>query len=132
MYRRKWLKCCPNIIRYESIYILSWSNTCISVLLLKIIWWGYILGLTNTWLLLIHPLLQLIYSGYSCSQGWFIIPCSSDPSLRSDISLLELIIFILMDANGQFIIPSIISFQFDCSVERNMLLELELNRSTCV
>ena len=34
--------------------------------------------------------------------------------------------------DGQFIIPSVISFQFDCSVERNMLLELELNRSTCV
>ena len=30
-------------------------------------------------------LLQLIYSGYSCSQGWFFTPCISDPSLRLDI-----------------------------------------------
>lgn len=27
-------------------------------------------------------LLQLIYSGYSCKQGWFFTPCSSDPGLR--------------------------------------------------
>lgn len=25
---------------------------------------------------------KLIYSGYSCSQGWFLTPCMSDPSLR--------------------------------------------------
>ncbi|XP_022969690.1 diacylglycerol kinase 7-like [Cucurbita maxima] len=25
---------------------------------------------------------KLIYSGYSCSQGWFFTPCISDPSLR--------------------------------------------------
>lgn len=30
-------------------------------------------------------LLQLIYSGYSCGQGWFFTTCSSDPSLRLDI-----------------------------------------------
>lgn len=30
-------------------------------------------------------LLQLIYSGYSCGQGWFFTPCSSDPGLRLDI-----------------------------------------------
>ncbi|KAG6586068.1 Diacylglycerol kinase 7, partial [Cucurbita argyrosperma subsp. sororia] len=28
---------------------------------------------------------KLIYSGYSCSQGWFFTPCISDPSLRLDI-----------------------------------------------
>ncbi|KAK9275424.1 hypothetical protein L1049_022688 [Liquidambar formosana] len=25
---------------------------------------------------------KLIYSGYSCTQGWFFTPCTSDPSLR--------------------------------------------------
>ncbi|PIN18228.1 Diacylglycerol kinase [Handroanthus impetiginosus] len=25
---------------------------------------------------------KLIYSGYSCKQGWFFTPCSSDPGLR--------------------------------------------------
>uniref|UniRef100_A0A7N0ZYA6 Diacylglycerol kinase n=1 Tax=Kalanchoe fedtschenkoi TaxID=63787 RepID=A0A7N0ZYA6_KALFE len=25
---------------------------------------------------------KLIYSGYTCSQGWFFTPCRSDPSLR--------------------------------------------------
>lgn len=25
---------------------------------------------------------KLIYSGYSCTQGWFFTPCSSDPGLR--------------------------------------------------
>ncbi|KAI4335464.1 hypothetical protein L6164_014108 [Bauhinia variegata] len=25
---------------------------------------------------------KIIYSGYSCTQGWFFTPCSSDPSLR--------------------------------------------------
>ncbi|WCJ42415.1 diacylglycerol kinase 3 [Euphorbia peplus] len=25
---------------------------------------------------------KLIYSGYSCTQGWFLTPCISDPSLR--------------------------------------------------
>ncbi|KAF9680592.1 hypothetical protein SADUNF_Sadunf06G0137800 [Salix dunnii] len=28
---------------------------------------------------------KLIYSGYSCTQGWFVTPCISDPSLRLDI-----------------------------------------------
>lgn len=86
---------CSDATCFHYYLLLSWSNICSSVLL-KIFRWGYILGLTNTRLLLIHLLLQLIYSGYSCAQGWFITPCSSDPSLRSDISLLELIIFILM------------------------------------
>lgn len=26
--------------------------------------------------------LQLIYSGYTCTQGWFFTPCMSDPTLR--------------------------------------------------
>lgn len=26
--------------------------------------------------------LQLVYSGYSCTQGWFFTPCTSDPGLR--------------------------------------------------
>ncbi|KAL4654540.1 hypothetical protein ACB092_01G386800 [Castanea dentata] len=33
---------------------------------------------------------KLIYSGYSCAQGWFITPCSSDPSLRGLKNILRL------------------------------------------
>ncbi|MBA0574496.1 hypothetical protein Golob_001691 [Gossypium lobatum] len=25
---------------------------------------------------------KIIYSSYSCTQGWFLTPCVSDPSLR--------------------------------------------------
>ncbi|KAK8649777.1 hypothetical protein V6N13_139436 [Hibiscus sabdariffa] len=27
---------------------------------------------------------KIIYSSYTCTQGWFLTPCISDPSLRSD------------------------------------------------
>ncbi|KAJ9141235.1 hypothetical protein P3X46_031796 [Hevea brasiliensis] len=33
---------------------------------------------------------KLIYSGYSCSQGWFFTPCVSDPSLRGLKNILRL------------------------------------------
>ncbi|KAH0661040.1 hypothetical protein KY290_027009 [Solanum tuberosum] len=33
---------------------------------------------------------KLIYSGYSCTQGWFFTPCSSDPCLRGLNNILRL------------------------------------------
>ncbi|XP_073044223.1 diacylglycerol kinase 7-like isoform X1 [Primulina eburnea] len=33
---------------------------------------------------------KLIYSGYSCKQGWFFTPCSSDPGLRLDFNVLRI------------------------------------------
>ncbi|KAL3331774.1 hypothetical protein AABB24_032407 [Solanum stoloniferum] len=33
---------------------------------------------------------KLIYSGYSCKQGWFFAPCSSDPGLRGLNNILRL------------------------------------------
>ncbi|XP_023546115.1 diacylglycerol kinase 7-like isoform X2 [Cucurbita pepo subsp. pepo] len=33
---------------------------------------------------------KLIYSGYSCGQGWFFTPCSSDPSLRGLKNILRM------------------------------------------
>ncbi|KAJ8434621.1 hypothetical protein Cgig2_033107 [Carnegiea gigantea] len=36
------------------------------------------------------PALQLIYSGYSCSQGWFFTPCMSDPALKTLGSVLKI------------------------------------------
>ncbi|TXG60946.1 hypothetical protein EZV62_012309 [Acer yangbiense] len=33
---------------------------------------------------------KLIYSGYSCTQGWFLTPCMSDPSLRGLKNVLRL------------------------------------------
>ncbi|GAA0164747.1 kinase [Lithospermum erythrorhizon] len=33
---------------------------------------------------------KLIYSGYSCSQGWFFTPCTSAPSLRGLNNILRL------------------------------------------
>ncbi|KAL3535320.1 hypothetical protein ACH5RR_003781 [Cinchona calisaya] len=33
---------------------------------------------------------KLIYSGYSCKQGWFFTPCSSDPSLRGLKNILRI------------------------------------------
>eukprot|EP00262_Sarcandra_glabra_P006880 TRINITY_DN19440_c0_g1_i1.p1 TRINITY_DN19440_c0_g1~~TRINITY_DN19440_c0_g1_i1.p1 ORF type:complete len:479 (-),score=71.60 TRINITY_DN19440_c0_g1_i1:156-1592(-) len=33
---------------------------------------------------------KLIYSGYSCTQGWFFTPCMSDPSLRGLKNILRL------------------------------------------
>ncbi|KAK2976408.1 hypothetical protein RJ640_030393 [Escallonia rubra] len=33
---------------------------------------------------------QLIYSGYSCKQGWFFTPCTADPSLRGLKNILKL------------------------------------------
>ncbi|KAL0453605.1 UNVERIFIED_CONTAM: Diacylglycerol kinase [Sesamum latifolium] len=35
---------------------------------------------------------KLIYSGYSCTQGWFFTPCSSDPGLRSLRNILRIYI----------------------------------------
>ncbi|GAV84230.1 DAGK_acc domain-containing protein/DAGK_cat domain-containing protein [Cephalotus follicularis] len=33
---------------------------------------------------------KLIYSGYSCTQGWFLTPCISDPSLRGLKNILRM------------------------------------------
>lgn len=33
---------------------------------------------------------KLIYSGYSCTQGWFCTPCMSDPSLRGLKNIIRL------------------------------------------
>ncbi|KAK1276020.1 Diacylglycerol kinase 7 [Acorus gramineus] len=33
---------------------------------------------------------KLIYSGYTCTQGWFFTPCISDPSLRGLKSIIRL------------------------------------------
>lgn len=33
---------------------------------------------------------KLIYSGYSCSQGWFFTPCMSDPALKALGSVLKI------------------------------------------
>ncbi|CAN1329630.1 Diacylglycerol kinase 7 [Linum perenne] len=33
---------------------------------------------------------KLIYSGYSCTQGWFLTPCISDPSLRGLKNVLRM------------------------------------------
>ncbi|KAK4257629.1 hypothetical protein QN277_007192 [Acacia crassicarpa] len=33
---------------------------------------------------------KIIYSGYSCTQGWFLTPCTSDPSLRGLKNILRL------------------------------------------
>ncbi|KAK3435507.1 hypothetical protein EUGRSUZ_C00196 [Eucalyptus grandis] len=33
---------------------------------------------------------KLIYSGYTCSQGWFFTPCTSDPSLRGLKNILRI------------------------------------------
>ncbi|PON58601.1 Diacylglycerol kinase [Trema orientale] len=33
---------------------------------------------------------KLIYSGYSCGQGWFFTPCTSDPSLRGLKNILRM------------------------------------------
>ncbi|XP_073149007.1 diacylglycerol kinase 4-like [Henckelia pumila] len=33
---------------------------------------------------------KLIYSGYSCKQGWFFTPCSSNPGLRSLKNILRI------------------------------------------
>lgn len=33
---------------------------------------------------------KLIYSGYSCTQGWFITPCTSDPHLRGLKNILRM------------------------------------------
>lgn len=33
---------------------------------------------------------KLIYSGYSCTQGWFFTPCMSDPSLRGLNNILRM------------------------------------------
>ncbi|XP_043710756.1 diacylglycerol kinase 7-like [Telopea speciosissima] len=35
---------------------------------------------------------KLIYSGYSCTQGWFCTPCISDPSLRGLKNILRMYI----------------------------------------
>lgn len=35
---------------------------------------------------------KLIYSGYSCTQGWFFTPCMSDPSLRGLKNIVKLYI----------------------------------------
>lgn len=33
---------------------------------------------------------KIIYSGYSCTQGWFFTPCTSDPSLRGLKNILRM------------------------------------------
>ncbi|KAL2502319.1 Diacylglycerol kinase 7 [Forsythia ovata] len=33
---------------------------------------------------------KIIYSGYSCKQGWFFTPCSSDPGLRGLKNILRI------------------------------------------
>ncbi|WRX32829.1 Diacylglycerol kinase [Theobroma cacao] len=33
---------------------------------------------------------KIIYSGYSCTQGWFLTPCMSDPSLRGLKNILRM------------------------------------------
>ncbi|KAJ7955735.1 diacylglycerol kinase [Quillaja saponaria] len=33
---------------------------------------------------------KIIYSGYTCTQGWFFTPCSSDPSLRGLRNILRM------------------------------------------
>ncbi|XP_022749313.1 diacylglycerol kinase 7-like [Durio zibethinus] len=33
---------------------------------------------------------KIIYSGYSCSQGWFLTPCINDPSLRGLKNILRI------------------------------------------
>ncbi|KAK8698378.1 hypothetical protein V6N13_114499 [Hibiscus sabdariffa] len=33
---------------------------------------------------------KIIYSGYSCSQGWFLTPCMSDPTLRGLNNILSI------------------------------------------
>ncbi|CAI9787441.1 unnamed protein product [Fraxinus pennsylvanica] len=35
---------------------------------------------------------KLIYSGYSCTQGWFCTPCTSDPGLRGLNNILRIYI----------------------------------------
>ncbi|ONK78893.1 uncharacterized protein A4U43_C01F730 [Asparagus officinalis] len=35
---------------------------------------------------------KLIYTGYSCTQGWFLVPCMSDPSLRGLKNILRIYI----------------------------------------
>lgn len=40
---------------------------------------------------------KLIYSGYSCKQGWFFTPCTSDPSLRGLKNVVRLYV---KKANG--------------------------------
>ncbi|XAR51207.1 Diacylglycerol kinase [Bertholletia excelsa] len=35
---------------------------------------------------------KLIYSGYSCTQGWFFTPCISDPSLRGLKNILRMFV----------------------------------------
>ncbi|XP_042506225.1 diacylglycerol kinase 7-like isoform X1 [Macadamia integrifolia] len=35
---------------------------------------------------------KVIYSGYSCTQGWFCTPCTSDPSLRGLNNILRMYI----------------------------------------
>ncbi|MED6114308.1 Diacylglycerol kinase 4 [Stylosanthes scabra] len=33
---------------------------------------------------------KIIYSGYSCTQGWFLTPCTSDPKLRGLKNILRM------------------------------------------
>ncbi|CAL2226300.1 unnamed protein product [Prunus armeniaca] len=33
---------------------------------------------------------KLVYSGYSCTQGWFFTPCTSDPGLRGLTNILRM------------------------------------------
>ncbi|KAK8597992.1 hypothetical protein V6N13_095384 [Hibiscus sabdariffa] len=33
---------------------------------------------------------KIIYSGYGCSQGWFLTPCASDPTLRGLKNILRI------------------------------------------
>lgn len=49
---------------------------------------------------------QMIYSGYSCSQGWFCTPCISDPGFRLILILSSIIFFDFMSFAFQFVISN--------------------------
>ncbi|KAG0461658.1 hypothetical protein HPP92_021955 [Vanilla planifolia] len=50
---------------------------------------------------------KLIYTGYSCAQGWFFTPCMSDPSLRGLNNILRLSIKKINVSNWEHIrVPS--------------------------
>ncbi|KAK8964927.1 Diacylglycerol kinase 4 [Platanthera guangdongensis] len=50
---------------------------------------------------------KLIYTGYSCAQGWFVTPCTSDPTLRGLNNILRLSIKKINSPNWEHIrVPS--------------------------
>ncbi|KAK4754889.1 hypothetical protein SAY87_008646 [Trapa incisa] len=46
---------------------------------------------------------KLIYSGYTCTQGWFFTPCSSQPSLRGLNNILRIHIKRINDSEWELI-----------------------------